>query len=281
MELPLTKMQGIGNSYVLVTDLPGALEAVFGGYSLLARALSDKSYGIGSDGILVVNRGNLADYHMRVFNPDGSEAEMCGNGIRMFARYISERLGYDKEEMEVEVGGAQGGRIVRPRINPNSTVTVDMGKGRLIGEKTVLVNNQDLHGYHVDVGNPHFVSFVDSEKVAKLYATAMGSIVENHEAFQPTRTNVEFASPYDRNRIAVHVWERGAGLTLACGTGACATAFAGYRSGRTDPKVIVNLPGGALDIELLSDDSIIMTGEAEYIADIHVPDVNEIVKSFG
>lgn len=254
-------MQGIGNSYVIFEDTERKLEQK---YPAIARALSDKNFGIGSDGILVVNKGRKAKYHMRIFNPDSSEAEMCGNGIRMFARYL-----YDKNLIgkiaEIEVGGSKGGRIVKPRINPDKTMTVDMGKGMITGKKSIGANGVKFSGIKVSVGNPHFVIFSGSAVEAKKNAEKYGSAIENHAVFMPARTNVEFAFVKSKCEILMHVWERGAGLTLACGTGACAAAFAAFKERIAGNKVNVNLPGGRLAIEIKNDGSILMTGPAEYI----------------
>ena len=261
MNIKITKMQGIGNSYVLIEDLDRKLESK---YSNIAKTISDKSFGVGSDGILVVNKGKLAKYWMRVFNPDGSEAEMCGNGIRMFARYL-----YDKKmigkEAEIEVGGSKGGKIVKPRINPDDSVTVDMGKGKIMKKSTLEISGMKFLGTQTSVGNPHFVVFVDDEKMARENAKKYGSSIENHAAFKPARINVEFAAVKNERNLMVHVWERGAGLTLACGTGACATTFTAFKENMIKNKVDVKLPGGNLTIEIKDDDTILMSGPAEYI----------------
>lgn len=262
MKLPVTKMHGIGNSYVIIDDEQRKLEQQ---YPDLAKKLSDKSYGVGSDGILVVNKGRKAPYWMRVFNPDGSEAEMCGNGIRMFARYLHDRKKIGMEA-DIEVGGSQGGRIVRPRINADNTVTVGMGKGQLLGETTITANGAAFAGFRVSVGNPHFIIFTNSERDAKAFARQYGAAIEHHSLF-PQRTNVEFVYPKSKGTIIVHVWERGAGKTLSCGTGACAAAFAAYKNKKTANKLTVELPGGALRIEIQPDDRILMTGPAAYILD--------------
>ena len=253
-------MHGIGNSYVLIEDFERRLEQK---YPAIAKVISDKSFGIGSDGILVVNKGKYG-YWMRVFNPDGSEAEMCGNGIRMFARYLYDKK-LIKRESDIEVGGSKGGRVVKPKINPDKTVTVDIGKGEILGKNSLAINDIKFNGVAVSVGNPHFVIFSRSEDEARQNAEKYGSAIENHEALMPARTNVEFAFVKDKSNIAMHVWERGAGLTLACGTGACAAAFAAFREKTAENKTRVVLPGGVLSIEINKDNSIMMTGPAEYI----------------
>lgn len=261
MKLEIAKMHGIGNSYVIIEDIDRQLELK---YAAIAKLISDKNFGIGSDGILVVNKGKLAKYWMRVFNPDGSEAEKSGNGIRMFARYL-----YDKKmignEADIEVGGRHGGQVVRPRINSDNSVTVDMGKGEMLGKEIIVIEEMEFNGIRVSVGNPHFVVFTKYEKEAENYAKRYGSAIENHATFNPARTNVEFVSVPDKRKIFVSVWERGAGLTLSSGTGSCAAAFAAFKENRIENKVTVKLAGGDLIIEIKNNDSILMTGPAEYI----------------
>ncbi len=256
MIIPITKMHGIGNVYVIIEDVDRKLEPM---YPDIAKAISDKSFGVGSDGILVLNKGAQARFRMRIFNPDGSEAEMCGNGIRIFARYLFDKnlIGRDAE---IEVGK----RILRPRINDDMSVTVGIGKGQLLERVAVAVSNKTFCGLSVSVGNPHLVIFSDSEEEAAQDAKNYGVQIENHKMF-PNRTNVEFAYIKNRDFISVHVWERGAGLTLACGSGASATAFAAFKEKKTNNKVSVKLPGGRLSIEVTADDNIVMSGPAEYI----------------
>jgi diaminopimelate epimerase len=255
----ITKMHGIGNSYVIIEDLGGKLRSR---YSSIARKISDKSFGIGSDGILIVTRGKKAKYWMRIFNPDGSEAEMCGNGIRIFTRYL-----FDKEmigkEATIEVGGSKGGRIAKTQIN-GKMITVDMGKCEIRGAKAIEAGGKKFEGISVSIGNPHFVIFSRSEAEAEENAQKYGSVIENHRSF-PKRTNVEFVFPKKNDELIVHVWERGAGNTLACGTGACASAFASYKDKKTGKKVKVRLPGGVLGIEIKNDNKVMMSGPAEYI----------------
>ena len=257
--MQITKMHGIGNSYIVIEDLKGSLKSR---YSTLAKKLSDKSFGVGSDGILVVSKGKLAKYWMRVFNPDGSEAEMCGNGIRIFTRYLFDKKMIGKEAT-IEVGGSRGGKIVKTKIIGN-IVTVDMGKCEIIGTKTIEAGGKKFDGISVSVGNPHFVIFSKNSEEAKENSQKYGSSIENHTSFR-NRTNVEFVSPKGKEELNVYVWERGAGATLACGTGACASAFAAYKDNRVGKKVKVKLLGGILNIEIKDDNRIMMSGPAEYI----------------
>ena len=267
--MQITKMHGIGNSYIVIEDLKGVLKSK---YSFLAKKLSDRSFGIGSDGILVVAKGKKAKYQMRIFNPDGSEAEMCGNGIRIFTRYL-----YDKKmigrKADIEAGGSKGGRIVRTEIKGN-IVTVDMGKCEIRGTKIIEVGRRKFDGISVSVGNPHFVIFSKNEEEAEENANKYGSSIENHSSF-PNRTNVEFVSPKGKEELIVHVWERGAGHTLACGTGACASAFAAYKDNKTGKNVKVKLLGGTLHIEIKDDNRVMMSGPAEYIFSANI-DINKL-----
>jgi diaminopimelate epimerase len=257
----ITKMHGIGNSYVIIEDLERELEPR---YPAIAKTISDKNFGVGSDGILVVNNGKTERYRMRVFNPDGSEAEMSGNGIRMFARYLHDRKLIEREA-EIEAGGSRGGRIVRVNVNADNSITVGMGRGIMLDTKTIHVSGRRFSGVNVDVGNPHFVVFGRSPGEIKEDAQNYGSALEHHRAFRPARTNVEFAFVRNREEIVLYTWERGAGLTLACGTGACATALAALRKNLTESIVKVKLPGGTLRVEINSGDSILLSGPAEYI----------------
>jgi diaminopimelate epimerase len=262
MELNVTKLHGLGNDYVVIEDLDKKMEKR---YPLIARGISNINFGIGSDGILIVNKGNSAKYHMRVFNPDGSEAEMSGNGARIFAIYL-----YDKKMIgktaTLEVGGKKGGKTVEISVENGKYVNVDFGKGRIIERKKVSVLGKKLTGFYVSVGNPHFVVFVPSEKLARDYANKYGPALEHHVAFRKTKgANIEFAYIRDKRSIILHVWERGAGITLACGSGACATALAAYKNGLTSEKVNVRLLGGDLSIRLDKKDNILLRGPVGHI----------------
>ena len=267
--MQITKMHGIGNSYIVIEDVQGKMKSK---YSSLAKKLSNKSFGVGSDGILVVSKGRLAKYWMRIFNPDGSEAEMCGNGIRIFTRYLFDKKMIGKEAT-IEVGGSKGGKIVKTKINGN-IVTVDMGKCEIRGAKTIEAGGKKFDGISVSVGNPHFVIFSKNSEEAEENSQKYGSSIENHTSFR-NRTNVEFVSPKSKEELNVYVWERGAGKTLACGTGACASVFAAYKDNRAGKKVKVKLPGGILNIEIKDDNRVMMSGPAEYIFSANI-DVNKL-----
>lgn len=288
VNLEVTKMHGLGNSYVIVPDLDKKIEERYS-LSLLARALSDKNYGVGSDGLLV-HQEDQSQNVMRVFNPDGSEAEMCGNGIRMFARYLYESK-YAPKNMSVKTLAG----IVEPEVilkkGKFESVKVNMGRGKILGEEELHFGEYDFYGTKVSVGNPHYVVFkhetpgryhgiTSSSFVSEEAVRDFGPRIENHPNFQPSKTNVEFAEIWGRDKIKLLVWERGAGYTKACGTGACATAFAARKSGKINKNVNVNMLGGNLKISVKSDDTIFMTGPAEYIFKGQIVDIEEMLAHF-
>jgi diaminopimelate epimerase len=253
-ERQVTKMHALGNIYIIIEDLDSKLENL---YRKIAMILSDKNFGIGSDGMLVLNKGKLAKYKMRIFNPDGSEAEMCGNGIRMFAKYLLDK-NYAGNEAEIEVGS----RVVKTFVEGNM-VSVNMGKVEIIGEAEIEVGLTKFKGIKASIGNPHFIIFSNEKDKLKQYALNYGYLIENHKEF-PNRTNVEFAYVEDKRKIKLYVWERGAGMTLACGSGACATAFVANYYGYVAKEVEVELPGGTLFINI-TDEGVIMKGPVAYI----------------
>lgn len=276
MGFNVKKMHGLGNSYVIFTDLQRREEHR---YRQLAIALSDKNFGIGSDGILVVNSGSKARYHMRIFNPDGSEAEMCGNGVRIFAKYLRDASMAD-ECGYVEVGGRQGGKLVFTNILEDGRIAVDMGKGELLGELKIEVGREEITGTKVSMGNPHFVVFNTREDYAKACRDRYGRKIEVHEAFGDAHTNVEFAvTSSDKKSITMYVWERGAGPTLACGTGACATFVAAESKGLVGKDAEVTLEGGKLNMIMQSRGNIVMIGPANYSIREAVVDFDEIRKT--
>ena len=279
--MKFTKMQGIGNDYVYVDCTQKAIsdpEAV-------ARRISDRHFGIGSDGLVLILPGDRADFRMRMYNADGSEAEMCGNASRCVARYVYERGLTDKTEISLETGA--GIRTLRLNLQDGkvASVQVDMGVPELRPERIPVdakalglpedadrVQGALLHtedGIYsvtcVSMGNPHCVVFqkeVDSWPVEK-----RGPGFENHPAF-PRRINTEFAAVLDREHIRMRVWERGSGETLACGTGACATLVAAVMNGLTERKAFLRLNGGELLIEWDENTGhVLMTGPAEFVFD--------------
>lgn len=267
-----SKWQGCGNDFVLFDCLDNPLAD----YSELAKKVCDRHYGIGADGILIVEPSSVADFRMRIINTDGSEAEMCGNGIRCFARYLYDNQLVTKEEFTVETGAG----ILVPRIikenNEVIGVRVDMGEPHLLGEeipvigydgKRVISEPLQVEGntYEmtcVSMGNPHCVIFVDDAE--KFPIEKLGTKFEHHSAF-PKKTNTEFVQVIDKNHVRMRVWERGAAITLACGTGSCATAVACILNGKTDRNVEVTLDGGKLNIEWADNNHVFMTGEAKLV----------------
>ncbi len=269
-ELPFTKMHGAGNDFVVLDGIRETLPPV----APLARRLCDRHFGIGADQVLVVRPSERADFRMQIFNADGSEVEMCANGIRAFLKYVRDR-GHTREE---EIGVETLSGVVRPRWAGPDRVTVDMGRPILSpakiptrlgdGDGPVLEAPLDLEEESVlvssvSMGNPHAVLFVDDPERAPV--ERLGPRIEQHPAF-PNRVNVEFVSVVSRDRIRQRTWERGTGETLACGSGACAVAVVSMLLGRVDRRVRVALRGGELEISWPADDEPVeMTGPASEV----------------
>jgi diaminopimelate epimerase len=265
------KMQGTGNDFVVVDGLRERAEAR--DWTALARAMCDRHFGVGSDGLLLVAPSEQADFRMRMWNPDGSESEMCGNGIRCFAKYLYDAGLTGRPEMTVETGAGVLNLVVHPRDGRAERVTVSMGVPELRPERIpVAVDGErafdlPLEGVGAEVvvscvsmGNPHAVMFLD-RPVAEFPLEAVGPRVEHHPLF-PRRVNFEIVSQRRPGELDARVWERGAGITLACGTGACAVAAAARLKGLTGDHTIGNLPGGALELEWDGRGEILMTGPA-------------------
>jgi len=262
--IQFTKMHGLGNDYLLLDGMERSPEE--GKLPALARALSDRHFGVGADGLILVLPSRAADFRMRIFNPDGSEAEMCGNGIRAFAKFVFER-GYSRQrELEVETMAG----IVRPRLRLRAGrvtgVQVDMGEPRLarsqipmkgpdaervVGER-IRVGGRRHEITAVSMGNPHCVLFVPDVEKAKV--EQIGPAIEHHDLF-PRRTNVEFAQIVGEGEMKMRVWERGAGETLACGTGAAAAVVAAVLNGLLSRKATVHLRGGELQVHWNPEDN--------------------------
>ena len=267
-----TKWQGCGNDFVLFDcrqDVPAD-------YAKLAQQVCDRHYGVGADGILVVLPSDCADFRMRIFNTDGSEAEMCGNGIRCFARYIYDFGLTDKTCFTVETGA---GVLVPEIILENGQVTgvkVDMGEPHLLGEEIpvtgfdsqrvidepLTVDGKTYRMTAVSMGNPHCVIFVDDAENFPIYE--LGRQFESHALF-PKKTNTEFVEVKDRRHVRMRVWERGAAVTLACGTGSCATVVAGILNDKLDREAEVQLDGGRLIVKWAENNHVFMTGPAELV----------------
>lgn len=272
--MKFTKMQGCGNDYVYVNCLQETIED----RPALARRVSNRNFGVGSDGLICVCPSEIADFKMDMYNSDGSWSEMCGNGIRCVGKYVYDKGLTDKTRLTVESGGKiktlelflEGGRV--------SSVRVDMGEpelrpqfiplaehGRSFVNKSVIVGTREYFVTAVNVGNPHAVVFV--EDVEGFPVEEIGSSFENHPLF-PEKTNTEFVQLIDRETIKMRVWERGAGETLACGTGATASVVAAVLNGLTEEKVKVILRGGELTIQWdRAKNRLYMTGPAVTVFD--------------
>lgn len=270
--MDFTKWQGCGNDFVLVD----CMESEWKHDAADVRRICDRHYGIGADGILLVLPSRIAAFRMRILNADGSEAEMCGNGIRCVARYARDFGLTDKEELTIETGA---GVLVPHLIVEAGCVTgvrVDMGEPHLAAEEIpvlgfgkdrvvnapIAVLGKEYRMTCVSMGNPHCVIFVEDAEAFPI--ADVGSSFEHHEAF-PKKTNTEFAEVRDRTHIRMRVWERGAAVTLACGTGACATAVAAILNGKTERKVKIELDGGKLMVEWAANNHVFMTGPAEMV----------------
>ena len=252
-----TKMQGLGNDYLYFWGEPENPAEI-------SRKLSDRHFGAGSDGIITISPSDVADFKMRIFNADGSEAMMCGNGIRCVGKYVYDKGYTDKTHLKIEtLSGirtleleAAGGKV--------RSVTVDMGKAVAGDDLHLFADGREVTCTPVNVGNPHAVLFVDSMDDAPL--TTLGPVLEHHEAF-PGGVNVEFVEVLAKDRLRMRVWERGSGVTMACGTGACASVAAAVKKGycKPDDLVAVELDGGTLKIRVAWDGEVTMTGPAEFV----------------
>jgi diaminopimelate epimerase len=271
------KMHGLGNDFVLVDRRAEGQGRSDAAWSELAVRLCDRHFGIGADGLLLALPSERADARMRILNADGSEAEMCGNGIRCLARYVRDE-GHGR-------GGAEGGPLRVETLagvlelsfpGDGDAVRVDMGAPRLAGREipmlvdadpvldhAVQVGGRTLHLSAVSMGNPHVVAFLDPAALAALPLHEIGPQVEHHPLF-PQRTNFEAVAITSPHSVRVRVWERGAGPTLACGTGACAVTVAGILRGVLESPVAVTLPGGTLQVEWERGGPVFMTGPATY-----------------
>lgn len=273
-KLQFTKMQGLGNDYVYVDCTKKKLENA----SEVAVKVSDRHFGIGSDGLILINASSVADFEMEMYNADGSRGEMCGNGIRCVAKYVYDYGLTDQTHISVETLGGIKYLDLTVEEGRVRQVRVDMGRPMLCpAEIPVIANGESVIDMPIEVdgteywmtavgmGNPHTVVFV--EDVDGLEIEQIGPKFEHHPCF-PNRVNTEFVKVLDRNTVKMRVWERGSGETLACGTGACAVAVACILNGLTENKVTVQLLGGDLLIEWDREaDKVYMTGPAEVVFD--------------
>ena len=264
------KMHGLGNDFIVVDNRDGTIsEAEAAG---LAARLCERRLSVGADGLLLLSNSAVADVKMWIFNADGSEAEMCGNGIRCFAKYCYENGIVKKTEFTVETLAGSKQVWLNVKNDAVQAVRVDMGTAEWERSKIPMQGQGDCvncdlrvdeENYKVtclSMGNPHCVIFV--ENVDKFPVEHVGPLIENHEAF-PKRTNAEFVQVLGMNELKVRVWERGCGETLACGTGACAAAVAANRLGKVGGKVKVYLAGGDLRVDIA--ERVMMTGPAEKV----------------
>lgn len=268
--MDFVKMHGLGNDFVFIEDKTGQDKD----YTALARAMCNRHTGIGADGLIVIVDSRVADVRMRIINSDGSEAEMCGNGIRCFAKYvydsgIIEKKGFTVEtpagimEPEITVGADNKAKLItinmgRPSFN-RSEIPMEGADGRVLNED-LCVDGENWKITSLLMGVPHTVTYVDDVDTVDI--EKIGPLFEKHEAF-PKHTNINFAQQMDDRTVKVRTWERGAGATLACGTGSCSVAVASFLNGRTGREVDIQLPLGTLHIEYREEDgNVYMTGPA-------------------
>lgn len=265
-----TKWQGLGNDFVIVNGFSEKIAD----YRQEAIKVCDRHFGIGADGLVVLLPSAKADFAMRIFNSDGSEAEMCGNVTRCMARYVYENGLTDKTSIKIEtLAGLIKPKLVFDDNGAIDHVTVDMGEPRLNRAAIPMTGNPDEQAigvpltvagttYYVtgvSVGNPHCVIFVDDMETVDL--SVIGPQIENHPLF-PQKTNVEFVQVLSSDKMRMRVWERGAGITMACGTGSSATLVAAVLNGKTDRRATIELDGGSLVIEWAADGHVYMSGPA-------------------
>lgn len=267
--MKFTKMHGCGNDYVYVN----LFEEKIDDPSKVSVKVSDRHFGIGSDGLITIGPSKIADFRMRIYNADGSEAEMCGNGIRCVAKYVYDHKLTDRTEIRVETGAGVKTLHLAVENDKVTLVRVDMGKpvltpseipvvadGERVVDEPIIVDGKEWRMTCVSMGNPHAVVFVDD--VAHFEIEKYGPLFENHERF-PQRVNTEFVQVVSKNEAIMRVWERGSAETWACGTGTCATVMACILNGRTDNRVLVHLRGGDLRIEYdEKTNHLFMTGPA-------------------
>ncbi|MBN2291955.1 MAG: diaminopimelate epimerase [Pirellulales bacterium] len=279
-----TKMHGIGNDYVYVDCFN---EQVPQNLPELARRISDRHFGVGGDGLILIHPSDVADARMQMLNADGSESEMCGNGIRCVAKYVYDHGLAKKQQLHIETGAGilsldleivdglvrqvtvdMGEPILEPNLVP-TTLRADAADGQDADQSAPAVNaplsveGKDLAVSCVSMGNPHCITYV--ERLGDNWVLGLGSKIEHNPHF-PNRVNAEFVEIISRKEIRMRVWERGSGETLACGTGACAVCVAGVLTGRTNREILAHLPGGDLRLKWCEDTNhVFMTGPAEEV----------------
>lgn len=253
-----TKMHGLGNDYLYVYgEVPDNIEK-------LAVRLSERHFGAGSDGMIYISPSDVADFRMRIFNADGSEAKMCGNGIRCVGKYVYDKGYTDKKHLRIETLSGIRTLDLQVSYGKVKSVTVDMGQTVSDEDLTLDVDGQQVVCTPVSVGNPHAVIFVEDMDQAPL--TTLGPKIEHHASF-PDGVNVEFVQVLGDGELRMRVWERGSGVTMACGTGACASAAAAVKKKlcRAGEPILVHLDGGTLKIQVAPEGGVTMTGPAEFV----------------
>ena len=276
MKIEFVKMHGLGNDFILIDCLSKTLgDSSF--LSSLAKKLCHRNFGIGADGLILILSSEKADLRMRIYNSDGTEAQMCGNGIRCFAKYAFENKLISKIKFTVETLAG----IITPELifkdKEISGIKVNMGHPKFkrreipitgediltVVDETLKINpKQTFKITCVSMGNPHCIIFVDD--MQSILVNEIGPKIENHPIF-PEKTNVEFIQILNRKEINFRVWERGVGETLACGTGACAALVASVLNKKSERQAIIHLTGGDLDIEWIENGPVFMTGPAELV----------------
>lgn len=270
--IKFTKMHGLGNDYVYIDCINQSIE----NESELSKFVSDRHFGIGSDGLICICRSDIADFKMRMFNSDGSEAEMCGNGIRCVGKFVFDKRLTTKKIVTIETLAGIKTLVLNVEEDKVKTVRVDMGEPILEPEKIPVISNENpvknlelevekrkFKFTCVSMGNPHAITIVENTK--DFDVEKYGKVLEVDKVF-PKKTNVEFVQILNKDTIIMRVWERGSGETLACGTGACATAVACYLNGLTNREVDIQLLGGTLHIKWDENDNhVYMTGEAKTV----------------
>ena len=259
----ITKMQGIGNDYLYFFSEPPA------DVKDLSVRLSDRHFGIGSDGLIYICRSDIADFRMRIFNADGSEAKMCGNGIRCVGKYLYDKGLTDKTVLQIETLSGIRELQLACENGKVSSVSVNMGKVTVSAPVTLEASGTAYTLTPVSTGNPHAVMFVEEADLS--LPEQIGSAIEHHPFF-PGGVNAEFVQVKSENRIRMRVWERGSGVTMACGTGACASAAAAVNAGfcRPEEPVVVELDGGELEITVYKDGTVWMNGPAAFVFEAEV-----------
>ena len=272
--MKFTKMEGLGNDYVYVNCFRETVDNP----SEVAKKVSDRHFGIGSDGLILIRPSEVADFRMDMYNADGSQAEMCGNGIRCVAKYVYDYGLTDKTSISIETLAGIKYLDLQVTDGKVSLITVNMGSPELVPDKIPVISHSkrvvdepiEVGGTTytmtcVSMGNPHCIVFV--EDTASFPLETVGPLFENHERF-PKRVNTEFIQLLDRKTVNMRVWERGSGETLACGTGACASAVACILNGLTENEITLHLLGGDLIVRWDQEENLVyMTGPARVVFD--------------